>query len=351
MASMAFIPYPCLVADVGGTNARFALAESRNAPLSDTIRLPTGQHSDFTATVEEALRLGGFGQPRSLLLAVAGAVDGKAVTLTNAKTLEGLIALDGPRLAERLGLQQGLMLNDFEALSLSLPFLRTEDLQPVGGGLAVHDAPQIVIGPGTGLGVGAVIRNGGRLMALASEGGHAGIGPETAADCALWSLLAHDARDQKLPGDSRLSGDDLLSGRGLTRLYHGFARLAGCPGGKLDDTPAAITARALAGTDSFAVQTVEQFFTLLGRFTGDMALTFGARGGVYIGGGIVPRLSGALHAGPFRGQFEAKPLHRSYLAQIPVWLITAPEPALIGLAELARSPEDFAFDFAGRFWR
>jgi glucokinase len=345
MPRMALIPYPCLVADIGGTNARFALAESRLAPLSGTVRLPTGQNRDFAATIEEALRLGRFTRPRSLLLAVAGVVEGKSVTLTNAKMLDGLLALDGPLLAERLGLRQGLLLNDFEALSLSLPFLRPEDLQPVGGGKAVADAPRIVVGPGTGLGVGAVIRQDGRFMALASEGGHAGLGPESREDFALWPLLEHDV------SGARLTGDDLLSGRGLTRLYRGLARLAGHAGSPLDDAPEAITARALAGTDWLAVQTIERFLALLGRFTGDMALIFGAFGGVYIGGGIVPRLASALQTSAFRQQFEAKPSHRSSMAKIPVWLITVPDPALTGLAELARGPDRLALDFAGRFWR
>ncbi len=222
---MRVFPYPCLVADVGGTNARFASVESRVSPLSPAIHLQTGLHEEFAETVEVAIAAGGFARPRSLLLAAAGVVEGHSVALTNAITLKGLLCLDGRHLANRLGLEQGLLLNDFEALSLSLPFLPADGLQSLGGGQAITDAPRIVIGPGTGLGVGALVPQGERFFALASEGGHVGIGPVTPADFALWPFLGKNQS-----GGDRLSGDDILSGRGLTRLYRGFGQLAAASG-------------------------------------------------------------------------------------------------------------------------
>jgi glucokinase len=332
-------PYPCLLADVGGTNARFAYLETPDAPVSTTVRLPTNEHRDFTDTVRAALKRGAFPKPRSFLLAAAGAIEGKGLTLSNATIMGGPLKVDGPTLRDELQLEQGILLNDFEALSLSLPFIPKTGLMAVGGKTVKDETPQIVVGAGTGLGVGALLNHNGRYIPLASEGGHTAMGPESADDIALWPLL----------GSGRISGDDLLSGRGLTRLYRALGQLLGVD--LLDDAPSAISARALSGTEPLAEKTVDRFLLLLGRFAGDMAITFGARSGVFIGGGIAPRLASIIPASLFREAFEAKEMHHAIMTTIPAWLIIAPDPALIGLAQLALTPEKFSLDYKGRFWR
>jgi glucokinase len=331
-------PFPCLLADVGGTNARFASIEKHDAPVSATLRLETGTSDDFSETVEKAIFQGQFPRPRSFLLAAAGAVEGRRLTLSNAATLRGLLIVDGPELCRRLQLEQGILLNDFEALSLALPFIPEDGLLAIGGGVAVPKTPQIVIGAGTGLGVGALLKHEARFIPLASEGGHTAVGPESGADFALWPHL----------GAGRISGDDVLSGRGLTRLYRALAQNAGVA--MQDETPAAISLRALEGSESLAVQTVDLFLAYLGRFAGDMALTFGARNGVFIAGGIAPRFASRILQSPFRKAFEAKDMHQTIMQSIPTWLITAADPTMIGLAELARYPAKFSLDFADRNW-
>jgi glucokinase len=337
MSLAAALPHPCLVADVGGTNARFALAAEPGAPPSPMLRLPTGGRADFAETVRQALTEGGWAHPKSFLIAAAGPVAGRTVTLTNAATPDGELSIDGPRLADALGLEQGLLFNDFEALSLSLPFLRHGDLLRLGGGSPVAGAPLLVVGPGTGLGVGALITVGGRLLPIASEGGHVSLGPDTDEDFALWPHLPRGTG----------SAEDLISGRGLTAVHAGVAALRGVPAGFV----AAAAVADAAGQDPVARASVETFLRLLGRLAGDMALTFCAAGGVFIGGGIAPRLSGFMREGGFRRAFESQGPQNEYLRAVPTTLITSGSAALTGLAAVAAAPQRFALDYAGRFWR
>jgi glucokinase len=335
----AHLPHPCLVADIGGTNARFALATTPDAPLSPIIRLPTGGHADFAETAREAIAKGGFSTPRTLLIAAAGPVDGQAVTLTNARTHSGQLTLDGPRLAERLGLDQGMLLNDFEALSLALPFLAADDLLPIGGGRRDAAGTLLVVGPGTGLGVGALMQADGRFLPVASEGGHAGMGPETAEDNELWPHL----------GKERVSAENLISGGGLLRLYTAIAAMRGAP--SLLDSPAAVTTAAVSGADPIAAEAAGTLLRLLGRFAGDMALALGATGGVFIGGGVAPRLQALLPGSGLREAFEAKGPESAWIKAVSTELVRSDAAALIGLAALASTPPRFMLDFGRRLWR
>jgi glucokinase len=326
------------LADVGGTNARFAVVEAPDAPLSAMVIVPTSGHADFAETVSIACNQLRTPQPRSFLLAVAGPIDGHQVVLSNASTPEGPLHIDGNRLAKQLKLDQGLLFNDFEALCLALPSLSGESVVHIGGGAALIDAPMVVIGAGTGLGVGALVHIDNQLLPVPSEGGHSGFGPETEADFALWPHL--DA--------GRHSAEDLLSGRGLTRIYKAVAKRRGVA--SHDDSPAAITANAHSGTDAAALETAERFAGFLGRFAGDMALTFAAKGGVFIGGGIAPRLAQWMQSGIFRTQFEAKAGFAPFVKPIPTALITAPNAALQGLAAVAATPNRFMLNYAERCW-
>jgi glucokinase len=338
---MTLFPYPCLLADVGGTNARFAMVETPGGPMSPMLRLESGAEADFAVTVRRALATGGFPAPRSFLLAVAGPVQDRRAVLTNAATSRGALVIDGPALAGQLGLDQGLLLNDFEALCLALPFLGAGGVKPLDAGAAVSGGAMVVVGPGTGLGVGAVLRHGAVWLPVASEGGHVGLGPESLEDMALWPHL----------GDGLISGEDLLSGRGLARLYRAVASMRSAS--MLDDAPSAITERALAGEDGLAIKTMELFFRLLARFAGDMALVFGATGGIFIGGGIAPRFGDwpLLTSGAFAAAARDRGRASGYLADIPIQLITAPDAALRGLAAVAANPDGFAMDFIQRCWR
>ncbi len=334
-------PYPCLVADVGGTNARFAILTGPDAALSDMHRLDTSGEADFARTTERAIAAAGFPAPRSMLLAVAGPPVGKRAQLSNTTVEGGRLTVDGNALADALGLEQGLLFNDFEALSLSLPFLGPDDVVGLAercGDTAVP-APMVVVGPGTGLGVGGLLPVGGRWLPAAGEGGHVMLGPATADEMRFWPHL----------GGMAFSAEDLLSGRGLSRLYRASAASLGEPQG--DDSPPAIAERALAGSEKAASDAVRWLFLLLARFAGDMAMVLGARGGVFIGGGIAPRLRSLLDEAAFVEAFRGDGRGVGFLLPIPVSLIIAPDAALKGLAAVARRPELFALDYAARRWR
>jgi glucokinase len=333
------LPHPCLVADVGGTNARFAMVAAPDGPLSAIRRLPTGVHADFADTVRQAVAEGGFPAPRTLLVAAAGPISGLTMTFTNARTPDGSLSLDGSRLASALGLAQGMLLNDFEALSLSLPFLCADDLTLLGGGAGKVGGPLLVAGPGTGLGVGALMTADGRLLPVASEGGHAGIGPATAEDMALWPHIGLD----------RATAEELISGSGLLRIYEAIARQNQRE--PVLETPADVTDAALADRNPDAREAALTMLRLFGRFAGDMALAFGATGGVFIGGGVAPRVAAMIEASGFRAAFEAKEPQSEYLRAIPTRLIRSDAAALTGLAALAAAPGRFMLDYGNRLWR
>jgi glucokinase len=339
MSAATPLPHPCLVADIGGTNARFALVVEPGAAPSPMVRLPTGAHGDFADTVHDAIRHGGFPAPRSLLAAVAGPVVDRTAELTNAATPDGALRIDGPGLAVRLALDQGLLFNDFEALSLATPFLGPDAVLRIGGGDAVAGGAVVVVGPGTGLGVGALLSVDGRLLAVASEGGHVGLGPETPMDHAVWPHL----------GAGRIAAEDLLSGRGLLRLHRALAARDG--GEAALAAPAEVVEAALSGAHSGAREAARMFLGLLGRFAGDMALTFNASGGVFIGGGMTPRLRSLIGESDFRAMFEAKAQASRHVRRIPTTLILADDAALAGLAAVAAQPQRFLLDYGARAWR
>jgi glucokinase len=289
--------------------------------------------------VRQAVAESGSPAPRTLLVAAAGPMAGQSVTFTNARTADGTLTLRGPQLAVSLGLDQGMLFNDFEALSLSLPFLGADDLTPLGGGHGVVGGPLLVVGPGTGLGVGALMSADGRLVPVASEGGHSGIGPATPADTTLWPHLGLD----------RATAEELVSGPGLLRICRAVARRDGVAPAL--DTPAAVTDAALAGRDPAAREAALTMLRLLGRFAGDMALVLGATGGVFIGGGVTPRLAPLLEESGFRAAFEAKEPQAEYLRSIPTRLIRSDAAALTGLAALAAAPGRFMLDYGNRLWR
>jgi glucokinase len=299
-------PRTALVADIGGTNARLAIADLDSLQLSNAVSLRRARFPSLQAVAESYL--GGIGaRPRRASIAVAGPVVGDTIRLTNSPWSFGR-----NEMRTALGLDDLLILNDFEALAHALPHLQASELRQIGGAAPADRAPKVVLGPGTGLGVAGLVWSPSGWVAVASEGGHASLAVEDAREFAVLERL--------VAGRGRVSVERVASGPGLTDIYRSLAEMAGRAAATVT-FPEEVVQRALGGSDPIAGEALELFMTWLGRFAGDAALYFGARGGVYLGGGIAPKMVDALAAGPFRLAFEAKGRMADYLAPIPVYVI------------------------------
>jgi len=313
-----------LVADIGGSNARFGWVDPGHHAARHVQTLPVHAHGDIAEAAHfylDGLRrtLGAdFEPPRRAALAVATAVTGDRIEFTNSPWSFSRRALQAT-----LALQQLCVLNDFEALALALPHLTADQLRHHAGPVPDRHGARAVIGPGTGLGVGGALPTPRGWMAIPGEGGHATIAP------------GNDEEDQILRIVRRrfehVSAERLLSGIGLPVLHAATAELHGAPTPGDDWTAPAILEQGLAG-DAVARHTLELFCGLLGSFAGNVALTLGARGGVYIGGGIVPRLGDFFFNSSFRARFEAKGRLTPYVAGIPTAVIVDTLAALTGAA-------------------
>lgn len=326
-------PFPVLLADIGGTNARFAVKPSPDAPVSAMVRLGTAAFPTFADAVRAAIVEGGFPTPQSLLVGAAGPVIGRSVHLTNARW-----TIDGPATLAGLALEQGILLNDFEVLALTVPALAPADVLRIG-----PDCPGMglaaVVGPGTGLGVAAVRQDQGRVLPLASEGGHMALAAGSAEEAAVLARL--------VPGIVRPTAEMALAGPGLPRIATALAALEG----RVAPVWSPADVLAEAGGNRLAERTLRLWLDLLARFCGDIALAFLAEGGVYLAGGILPRVAGMIDRARFHRLFAEHPTHGAWLEQRPVRLITASEPAFIGLAALADHAERQALAYGDRLWR
>jgi glucokinase len=311
-----------LVADIGGTNARFAVLGAKGAPTRLRV-LACKDFPNLGEAVEAYLgSIDAEERPTRAAIALASPVTGDRITLTNRKSWSFSITA----LKRKLGLRELRVINDFTAIALAIPGLTSKELLKIGSGKAVKDAPIAVLGPGTGLGVSLLVPDGKRWLPVATEGGHVTLPAADQEDEAIITLLHSRFK--------HVSAERVLSGPGLVNLYDVICAAAGKPARSL--TPAEITDRALAGTDRLAAATLDRFCAVLGTVSGDLALTAGARGGVYIAGGIVPRFGKYLAKSPFRQRFEAKGRFKAYLRNIPVHVVTADQPALKGLSRLLR---------------
>ena len=314
---------PWLLADIGGTNARFGILESANGAIAHVQTLPVAGYAgpaEAAAAYFELVRAQrGPGAPkvRRAAIAVATAVNGDSIALTNSPWRFSKLALQG-----QLGVERLLALNDFEALALSLPKLTPAQTRPIGPHMLVAQAAMAVIGPGTGLGVGGVVPAAHGWVALPGEGGHATLAP---LDDFESELLRHVRREHP-----HVSAERLLSGIGLPTLHGAVAAVMARPSTAL--TAEEIVERGTLGMDAVCSQTVDTFCALLGGFAGNVALSLGARGGIYVGGGIVPRFGERFFNSKFRERFEAKGRAQAYLAGIPTTLITDTLAALTGAA-------------------
>jgi glucokinase len=306
--------YPRLLADVGGTCVRLAL-ETAPGVLEEVDVRASESFPSLLDAVRDYLGQTGARNVAHAAIGIATAVTGDQVRMTNHSWTFSIAAL-----RQALGLDTLVVINDFTALALSLPHLPAEQLQRVGGGDPHPDAPRALLGPGTGLGVSGLVPGPDGFVALAGEGGHVGFAPADDEEMALWHF-AH-ARH------GHVSAERFLSGPGLALIHEARLALAGLPSESL--TAADITRRALGGHCEQCSATLDRFCAMLGSVAGALALTLGARGGVYIGGGIVPRLGDDFARSPFRRRFEEAGRLSGYLAAIPVFVIHSPYPGLIG---------------------
>jgi glucokinase len=313
-----------LIADVGATNARFALlgktgeiervrvlACADYPSIDDAIEAYLGQESALASA--ESLR------PQAAALAIAGPITGERVALTNHPW-----SFTIGELRRRLDLDRLLAVNDFTAVAAAIPHLASKDRSAVGGGTAVAAVPIGVLGPGSGLGVGGVIPMGDSWLALSGEGGHMTMASATIRESAV---LDHMRRRF-----DHVSAERLLSGPGLVNLYNTLAQIDRVPAASY--SPAQITDPQIGEQDPHCREAVEMFCAMLGTIAGNLALTLGARGGVYVAGGIVPKLGARFAASEFRDRFEDKGRLRPFLAEIPSYVIAHPFPAFLGLAAL-----------------
>ncbi len=328
--------FPILIGDIGGTNARFSIVLDANAEAGEPKIVKTADFATIDEAIQSAVLDHSSVRPNSAVLAVAGPVDGDEIDLTNCSWV-----VKPREMLANLGLSDIVVLNDFEAQALAVVALGEEHMERIGGGAPEPNASRVVLGAGTGLGVAGLVHALGRWIPVPGEGGHMDIGPRTPRDFEVFPHI------EKIEG--RISGEQILCGRGLVNVYRAVAMADGKPV-HLDD-PAEVTAAALAGTDPIAVEALCLFVTCLGRTAGDLALVFMSRGGVFLTGGIVQKIVPALKSGNFRSAFEDKAPHSEMMRSIPVYVITHPLAALLGLAAYARTPWLFGVQTAGRRWK
>lgn len=313
--------FPRLLGDVGGTNARFGWQASAHSGIEHVLVLPCAAHDTLEAAIRAYLVLKNLPMPRAGALGIANPITGDVIRMTNHHWSFSISEMQ-----RNLGLSQLNVINDFTALALALPSIPSSQLVQVGGQTAQPFAPKALIGAGTGLGVSGLLPTDAddHWVAIAGEGGHVTLAAQNDTEYRVIELIRQRY--------GHVSAERVLSGQGLVDLYWALRQLH--KEAPVDVAGAAeITAWALQDKDALAMQSIDMFAGFLGAVTGDLALTLGARGGVYLGGGIVPRWLGWFETSNFRERFEAKGRFKTYLQDIPVWVINAAEsPALLGAA-------------------
>lgn len=309
-----------LLADIGGTNARFAWQDTPGAQLHCLEVLPCRDYAGLAEAAADWLRKNHLPKPEGAALAVACPVQSDHVQFTNSHWSFSIQALKA-----QLGLKQLAVVNDFTALALALPSIEAAHLRQIGAVAQqpfARRAPVALLGAGTGLGVSGLLPDPhGGWVPLSGEGGHVSLALHDETQHRIWAVL------QQRYG--HVSAERVLSGQGLVNIYASLVQMN--PGAAPDWglEPAAVTALALEQGEPTAREALLQFCRWLGAAAGDLALTLGATGGVYVGGGIAPRLGTFLDASGFRAAFEAKGRFAAYLQAIPVWVIDTPSSAAL----------------------
>ncbi|HEY1394203.1 MAG TPA: glucokinase [Methylibium sp.] len=309
---------PRLIADIGGTYARFAL-ETAQGQFTHLASLRCAEHADFHAAVKAYLASVPGTHIEHAAIAIANPVDGDRVQMTN---YHWQFSIEEMR--QQLGLETLVVVNDFTALAMALPRLGSKDVRQIGGGEPVKQSVIGLLGSGTGLGVSGLIPTNGGWISLGSEGGHTSFSPRDEREIAIlrhaWQHFDH------------VSFERLLSGPGIELMYRALAERAQAPVEPLSAPE--ITQRAVEGRDPVCTDTVDVFCSLLGTAAANLAVTLGAHGGIYVGGGIVPRLGAYFDRSPFRARFEDKGRFRAYVAAIPTYVITAENATFIGASAI-----------------
>jgi glucokinase len=309
---------PRLLADIGGTNARFAL-ETAPGEIGQIRVYPGADYPGIAEVMQQYLKDTKVGRVNLAASAPPNPVDGDHVKMTNH---DWSFSIEATRRA--LGFDTLLVVNDFTALAMALPGLTDTQREQVGGGSRRQNSVIGLLGPGTGLGVSGLIPADDRWIALGSEGGHATFSPFDERE----DLVTRYAR-RKFP---HVSFERVCAGQGLELIYRALAERDNVT--VADDFNAAdVTNRALQG-EALALEVVNCFCAILGTFAGNIAVTLGALGGIYIGGGIVLKLGELFHKSPFRERFEAKGRFQQYLSGIPTYIITAEYPAFLGVSAI-----------------
>jgi glucokinase len=307
-----------LLGDVGATNARFALLS--NGVLGPIRYFSVAEFPRFADVLTAVLDSDGRPSPvHEAVLAVAGPVEEDRCVLTNCPW-----TIDARELRAAFDLAKVHICNDFEAAALSLPHLTAADLYMLGDGEAVRGAPMAVLGPGTGLGVACLVPGADRPVVIASEGGHATMAATSHREAAIIDYLRREF--------GHVSAERVVSGSGLENLYRAVVAIDGIDAPKRD--AAEITRAALDGCP-IARTALELFCAMLGTIAGNVALMFGAKGGVYIAGGIAPRITDFMARSEFRARFEHKGRFRTYLEAIPSSIIVHPAATFVGLRTIA----------------
>ncbi|HEX8955919.1 MAG TPA: glucokinase [Burkholderiaceae bacterium] len=321
---------PLLLADIGGTNARFAL-DYGDGRIERIATLSCAEHAQFVHAVRAYLDDFASEAIRHAVIAIANPINGDTIKMTNH---HWEFSIEASR--RTLGFETLLVVNDFAALAMAVPHLSAAELEQVGGGHAIDDGVVGVVGAGTGLGVAGLVPKDGSWLALSSEGGHVTFSPADERELAVlrhcWQHYEH------------VSAERLVSGTGIPLIFEALAAQHGAAT-PAKPTAAAIVSRALEGRDALCQETLECFCAMLGTVAGNLAVTLAAKGGIYIGGGVVPRLGSYFAQSPFRQRFESKGRFSSFNAAIPTYVITAPYPAFVGAARilrdhLGRTPEE-----------
>lgn len=313
-----------LVADIGGTSARMALTAAHEDALRAVEVVPCSDFPSAEHCLYDYLERQGSAEPTRLVIAAAGPVHDGQVAFTNSAWV-----LDEAALSLAFHGARAQVVNDFEAIAHALPHLGTDDLRAIGSaglpGARANAFTVAILGPGTGLGAGGLLRRDGHTLPLPSEAGHANFAATDAQQRELLERIGADG--------GPVSGDRLLSGPGLERLHAARRALAGTSGARL---PAAGIFEQAAAGDENCRETLALYARLLGQAAGDLVLTLAAWDGLFLAGGVLQRHPEALDAAAFRAGFEAKGPHAALMARVPTAIVTHPWPGLLGAAVIAR---------------
>ncbi|MDQ7019762.1 MAG: glucokinase [Robiginitomaculum sp.] len=316
-------PHSILVADIGGTNARFAIAIPDDGPMGFTLKHQQNFRAEDFDNLLGAINAYGeylpIPMPEQACFAVAAQPSNGVYHFTNSPWI-----LDSEEIKTALSLDTMMVVNDFQAMTSGARFMQDKDRLLVRDGIADAEAPIIVLGPGTGLGLGLLVPCGDRVRIIATEGGHAAFAPQTEEEIEILRLIMREHKTVLF--------EHLLSGRGLVNIHRALCVLADKP--RVSLRPSDITAAAYGDDYPIAKKAVNVFCAVLGSFAGNVAVTTGARGGVILAGGILPKIADVFLKSDFNARFETKGPHENYLANVPVYLLTSEATALIGAAHL-----------------